>query len=99
MPVKPRVRFVRAAEDELYGSADRYNDERAGRGDDFLRVVRAAVEEIAEAPGRWARGPHAHKRVLGRFPFTIHYRFDASEIVIISVAHQKRRPGYWSRRR
>jgi Lon protease-like protein len=59
VPVKPRVRFVRAAESELYGSADRYNEERAGRGDDFLRVVRAAVEEIAEAPGRWPRGPHA----------------------------------------
>ncbi len=39
------------------------------------------------------------KRVLGRFPFTIHFRFDAREIVIMAVAHQKRRPGYWSRRR
>ena len=97
MPVKPCVRFVRAAESELYGSADRYNEERAGRGDDFLRVIRAAIEEISEAPERWPRGPHAHKRVLGRFPFPIHYRFD--EIVIMAVAHQKRRPGYWSRRR
>jgi hypothetical protein len=83
----------------LLGSADRYNEERAGRGDDFLRVVRATVEEIAEAPERWPHGPHARKRVLGRFPFTIHYRFDAREIVIMAVAHQRRRPGYWSRRR
>ena len=99
MPVKPRVRFVRAAESELFGSADRYNEERAGRGDDFLRVARAAVEEIAEAPERWPCGPHARKSVLGCFPFTIHYRFDVREIVSMAVAHQKRRPGYWSRRR
>ena len=99
MPGKARIRFVRAAESELYGSADRYNEERAGRGDDFLRFVRAAVEEIAEAPARWPRGPNAQKRVLGRFPFTIHYRFDAREVVIMAVAHQRRRPGYWSRRR
>jgi hypothetical protein len=75
------------------------HEERVGRGDDFLRFVRYAVEEIAEAPGRWLRGPHARKRVLGRFPFSIHYRFDDREIVIMAVAHQKRRPGYWSRRR
>ena len=99
MPGKPRIRFVRAAESELYGSADRYNEERAGRGNDFLRVVRAAVEEIGEAPERWPRGAHAQKRVLGRFPFTIYYRFDSREIVIMAVAHQRRRPGYWSRRR
>jgi hypothetical protein len=39
------------------------------------------------------------KRVLGRLPFTIHYRFDIREIVIMAVIHQERRPGYWSRRR
>jgi hypothetical protein len=90
------VRFLCAAEIELHGSADRYNEERAGRGDDFLRVVRAVT---VQAPGRWPRGPHAHKRVLGRFPFTIHYRFDVREIVIMAVTHHKRQPGYWSRRR
>jgi len=63
VPVKPRVRFVRAAENELYGSADRYNDERAGRGDDFLRVVRIAVEEIAEAPRRRDAGLVARMRI------------------------------------
>jgi hypothetical protein len=99
VPVKPRVRFLRAAESEFYGSADRTNEERAGRGDDFLRIVRAAVEEIAEAPGCWPCGPYAYKCVLGRFPFTIHYRFDSREIIIMAVAHQKRRPDYWSRRR
>jgi hypothetical protein len=99
VPAKPRGRFLCPAEFELHGSADRYNEERSGRGGDFLRVVRAAIEEVAEVPGRWPCGPHAHRRVFSRFPFTIHYRFDAREIVIMAVAHQKRRPGYWSRRR
>jgi len=27
------------------------------------------------------------------------YRFDVNELVVLAVAHHKRRPGYWSRRR
>ena len=38
------------------------------------------------------------KFVLQRFPFNIFYRTRENEIVIVAVAHQKRRPGYWSSR-
>jgi hypothetical protein len=35
---------------------------------------------------------------MRRFPFSIFYRFSETEAVIVSVAHHKRRPDYWSRR-
>ena len=38
------------------------------------------------------------KFVLQRFPFNVFYRPGPTEIEIIAVAHQKRRPGYWSNR-
>ena len=99
MPDKLEVRFLEAAEGELYGSADRYNEQRPGRGDSFLREVSAAIEDIAEYPIRWPGSKLSHRRVLTKFPFTIHYRFDTEVLVVMAVAHHKRRPGYWARRR
>jgi toxin ParE1/3/4 len=97
--VKLRVRFLKSAERELYGSADRYDEQRRGRGDHFLRDVRAAIEDIAESPLRWPGSKLSRRRVLSRFPFTIHYRFDTKDLIVMAVAHHKRRPDYWSRRR
>jgi toxin ParE1/3/4 len=99
VPDKLEVRFLEPAERELYGSADRYNEQRSGRGDNFLREVRAAIEDIAGYPIRWPGSELSHRRVLTKFPFTIHYRFDTKELVVLAVAHHKRRPGYWARRR
>ncbi len=98
MSRKLQVRFLKAAERELYGSADRYNSQRLGRGNNFLRDVRAAIEDIAENPVRWPGSKLSRRRMLARFPFTIHYRFDTKELVVLAVAHHKRRPGYWSGR-
>jgi plasmid stabilization system protein ParE len=39
------------------------------------------------------------RRVLvPRFPYQVVYRLMSTEIVIVAVAHLKRRPGYWRRR-
>jgi len=39
------------------------------------------------------------KKVLtGRFPFNLIYTIEPGRILIIAVAHQKRRPGYWAYR-
>jgi toxin ParE1/3/4 len=39
------------------------------------------------------------KRHLARFPYTIHYAEIDDMIWIAAVAHQKRWPGYWSKRK
>jgi plasmid stabilization system protein ParE len=38
------------------------------------------------------------KMFLHRFPLSIVYVERGEEIVIVAVAHQRRRPGYWRRR-
>ena len=53
MPGNPKVRFLKSAERELYGSAERYNEQRRERGDSFLRELRASIEDIAAHPARW----------------------------------------------
>ena len=45
-------------------------------------------------------GPkHVRRLVLDRFPFNLHYVIASDVIRILAVAHQSRRPGYWSGRR
>ena len=55
-----------------------------------------AVARIAEAPLRHTLAEHGTpKFVLQRFPFSLFYRPGKTQIIIIAVAHPKRRPGYW----
>jgi hypothetical protein len=41
----------------------------------------------------WRSDRPYRKRVLGRFPYVIFHVIEA--IVVLAVAHTKRRPGYW----
>jgi len=66
----------------------------------FSHAVDRAVSQIRDSPYRFPLADHGTRKVvLQRFPFNIFYRTAESEVVIVAVAHQKRRPGYWSGRR
>jgi len=45
----------------------------------------------------WVSG--TRRFVLRRFPFNIVYRLFPDHLFIIAIAHQKRRPSYWQRRK
>lgn len=95
-----RHRLHRAAQLEMNEAADEYDLARAGLGDEFLSVVATAIETIVEAPHRWPLLDLRHHRfVLRRFPYSVFYRFDEVEVIVVAVAHQKQRPHYWGRRR
>jgi hypothetical protein len=36
--------------------------------------------------------------LMTRFPYQVVYRVRPSEIVVVALAHLKRRPGYWKHR-
>ena len=36
---------------------------------------------------------------LRRFPFSVIYQITVEEVRVIAIAHQRRRPGYWTRRK
>jgi plasmid stabilization system protein ParE len=62
---------------------------------DFARVLRA----IAAEPDRFTAIDERHRAVLmRRFPFQVVYRRERERIVVIAVAHAKRRPRYWEKR-
>jgi hypothetical protein len=61
--------------------------------------VRRAAAIVADAPERWPLKDGMRRYVLGRFPYTIAYRFDDAVVFIIAIAHHGREPGSWSSRR
>lgn len=44
-------------------------------------------------------GGTRRRYILRRFPYSIIYHVTAEELRILAVAHHRRRPGYWARRK
>ncbi len=66
----------------------------------FADAVDAALFKIAASPGRFAAVDEVHRECpIQRFPFRIVFRVAAERIVIVAVAHAKRRPEFWKDRK
>ena len=94
-----RVRLHPEARAELQGACTWYFERSPLSATAFAHAIDNAVVRISEAPTRYAFAEHGTRKfVLQRFPFNVFYRSGETEIIIVAVAHQKRRPGYWSSR-
>lgn len=85
-----------AAENEINDAADFYDLESPGLGETFINEIHKAVDLIAHFPeaSPLIRG-RIRRKVLIKFPYALIYSLRATEIRILAVAHQKRRPVYW----
>jgi toxin ParE1/3/4 len=91
--------FHPEAEAELTGAALFYEARTAGLGMSFTTEVERTVLLICEHPDAGSRmGTALRKMIVYRFPYSIVYRRDPESVLIIAVAHQRRRPGYWQHR-
>jgi plasmid stabilization system protein ParE len=94
-----KSRFIKPAEDELAEALDHYNGITAGLGDRFLGEVREAVRLIEEFPRNSpVIGREVRRKVVFEFPYSLFYVVAPEEVLILAVAHQKRRPLYWKHR-
>ena len=63
--------------------------------------MEGAVRDASEHPTRWPLFPGVdpdlavRRKVLRRFPYSVAWLVEPTGIVIVAVAHGKRRPGYW----
>jgi len=90
-------RFLSPAENEMSEAALFY--ESVGLGNDFLDDVQQRIDTLCQYPKSGTLIDTKLRRVLlHRFPFGIIYAEERDEIVIVSIAHQRRRPGYWQSR-
>lgn len=94
------VRFHPEAERDLDEGLRFYLSRSAVAAERFLAEVEAALVLLQEAPERWPLFRLGTRRfVMAAFPYSLVYRTVGDEIQVIAVAHAKRRPAYWGRRR
>ena len=92
-------RFLTPADEELSEAAMFYEAHSTGLGSDYLNDVQHAIDLVCELPELGQAVDQGLRRVvLHRFPFNLIYSVEAEAIVIVAVAHQRRRPGYWKSR-
>ena len=90
------VEFPPAATEELNASADWYAERSRIAAQDFLVAFDLSIASIVSDPTRFAAIDDRHRGCsIKRFPFQIIFRHENDRIVVIAVAHTKRRPGYW----
>ena len=93
------VEFHPAALREAEDAQAWYEERSLFAASAFLRELSVAVQGIRQAPNRYPSAKAGTRRILlDRFPFTIYDRTTADALTVDAVAHQKRRPGYWSSR-
>jgi plasmid stabilization system protein ParE len=91
-----QIRFLRPAEAEADEAVAYFDEQRNGLGDRFEQDLLDTVGFVREHPlsGKLLT-KHVRRFRLRTFPYNVVYVVDGDEIVIVAVAHHRRRPGYW----
>jgi toxin ParE1/3/4 len=97
-----RLELHPEARAELRSAALWYDERRPGLGDEFIAEVSAALDRLGNAPesyaawpGTRARDPLIRKTTVQRFPYMIAFEKHERHLLVLAVAHAKRRPLYW----
>jgi toxin ParE2 len=65
----------------------------------FKVELASAIEQIGESPATYPIVEDASRRfMLHRFPYSVLYTIAPGGVLVIAVAHQHQKPGYWRRR-
>jgi hypothetical protein len=80
--------------------ARRWYSERDPRaGASFLAELDHAQEQVKAHPDRWPIYLNETRRYrFRRFRYFMVYHATAQRVVVLAIAHAKRRPGYWKAR-
>lgn len=91
--------FLEAALEEYDASLDYYigRDEQVARS--FVAEFEASVEQIVANPTRWRKeGEVVRIYRMPNFPYSLIYRERNGNVILVALAHHRRRPGYWRAR-
>jgi hypothetical protein len=74
---------------------DRLGDELTAAVATTLQRISAAPESFALWPGLPKTEPTIRKAAVDRFPYLVAFEQHGELILVLAIAHQKRRPLYW----
>lgn len=64
--------------------------------DEFLEALDESIALIKLAPSSFVSVLVVYRKIqLHRFPFTVYFKSNGSEIRLLAVAHHRRKPFYW----
>jgi toxin ParE1/3/4 len=91
-----RVEFHPEAFREIEDALEWYLERSLRAAEAFEREVESGISIIASSPAVWPLFEGGARRyILRRFPYSMIYRATESGILIVALAHHKRRPRYW----
>ena len=95
-----RIRNLTPAREEFAAAVLWYEEQRPGLGGEFFDAIVKSTFLIQNDPeiGTPSYDRRTRRVLVQRFPYQVVYRVLADDIVIVAVAHSKRRPGYWKNR-
>ena len=94
---KPRI--ISAAEWEYTEALCWYAERSQRAAERFNAEFDRALEAISADPRRFPRCDERHRfYLMDRYPYQVIYREEADEVVVVAVAHARRRPRYWAGR-
>jgi len=93
------IAFHSEAKKELFESAEYYEEQVVGLGDDFIDEIEKVLDLIEQQPSSGTKISKTERRFLtSRFPYGIIYSVEDSLITIFAILNLKRKPGYWKSR-
>lgn len=79
----------------MLDAARYYEDQATDLGREFLQKLDSAFADLAANPERWpVVGHEIRRRLISRFPYAVLYRLESAEVVVVAIAHLRRRPDY-----
>ncbi len=98
--MKP-VKLNGLARAELDKAMAWYNEKQPGVGLELLDDVLSALDKVARDPGIGANYGTKGRRFyrLMRFPYLLYYTELPDHVWVAAIAHERRRPDYWKRRK
>lgn len=100
-----RIELHPDAQAELRDAALWYDERRRGLGNEFVSEVMRILTKTGEAPalfpswpGMSTRVPIIRQAIVQRFPYLVAFEVHEQHIVVLAIAHSKRRPLYWLER-
>ena len=91
-----KISLLPLAQAELDDAFLWYEEQGVGLGYEFLDEFDQSIRLTASFPKLFEQMAEGVRRCLiNRFPYGIIYGIDREKIVVIAVAHLKRKPNYW----
>jgi toxin ParE1/3/4 len=96
-------RFLAPARADFDDAVDWFDGQQPPLGEDFVAEVYATVQRLVAAPqlfpraGHVAGGREVRFALVHRYRYVVYYEVTAAELIVLCVAHGKRRSHPWRR--